>query len=165
MRLLLDQNLWPRLLDILADLYPGSTHVRNQGLQAADDDTVWADAARHGFIIVSKASPMSCGIDASSPSKSRGSNGSRGQRVCGPLRRTRHFRRGLPATVALITLSPIRDSIASKGAAIPRRATELWARSAARGWPAAGPPGFGSSAKLTDLPVDVSGRVIAFRDG
>jgi len=53
-RLLLDQNLSPRLLEITADLYPGSTHVRNEGLQAADDDTVWAYATEHGFAIVSK---------------------------------------------------------------------------------------------------------------
>jgi predicted nuclease of predicted toxin-antitoxin system len=53
-RLLLDQNLSPRLLTALADLYPGSTHVREVGLQAADDDTVWQYAAEHGFAIVSK---------------------------------------------------------------------------------------------------------------
>ncbi len=54
MRLLFDQNLSPRLLVILADLYGGSTHVRNEGLQIADDDTVWDYAARQGFAIVSK---------------------------------------------------------------------------------------------------------------
>jgi predicted nuclease of predicted toxin-antitoxin system len=48
-RLLFDQNLSPRLLAILADLYGGSTHVRNEGLEAADDDTVWEYAARQGF--------------------------------------------------------------------------------------------------------------------
>ncbi len=41
MRLLLDQNLSPRLLSVIADLYPGSTHVRQVNLQAADDDTMW----------------------------------------------------------------------------------------------------------------------------
>jgi len=53
-RLLLDQNLSPRLLTALADLYPGSTHVREVGLRDADDDTVWQYAAAHGFAIVSK---------------------------------------------------------------------------------------------------------------
>jgi predicted nuclease of predicted toxin-antitoxin system len=53
-RLLFDQNLSPRLLALLADLYGGSTHVRNEGLEAADDDAVWEYAARHGFAIVSK---------------------------------------------------------------------------------------------------------------
>lgn len=51
MRLLLDQNLSPRLIDVLADLYPD---VRNEGLRDADDDAVWAYAAGHGFAIVSK---------------------------------------------------------------------------------------------------------------
>ena len=54
MRLLLDENLSPRLLTSLADLYPGSTHVREVGLQAADDDAVWQYAAQQGFAIVSK---------------------------------------------------------------------------------------------------------------
>ena len=54
MRLLFDQNLSPRLVDALADLHGGSSHVRNEGLRTADDDTVWAYAARQGFVIVSK---------------------------------------------------------------------------------------------------------------
>jgi predicted nuclease of predicted toxin-antitoxin system len=53
-RLLFDHNLSPRLVAILASLYGSSTHVRNEGLQRADDDTVWAYAIRHEFLIVSK---------------------------------------------------------------------------------------------------------------
>jgi predicted nuclease of predicted toxin-antitoxin system len=53
-RLLLDQNLSPRLVNVLTELYPGLTHVREVGLQAADDDTVWRYAVTHGFAIVSK---------------------------------------------------------------------------------------------------------------
>jgi predicted nuclease of predicted toxin-antitoxin system len=53
-KLLLDQNLSPRLARTLAAIYPDTTHVRDVGLQAADDDTVWAYAAEHGFVIVSK---------------------------------------------------------------------------------------------------------------
>jgi predicted nuclease of predicted toxin-antitoxin system len=53
-KLLLDQNLSPRLARSLAAVYPGSGHVRDVGLQAADDDAVWAYAAQHGFVIVSK---------------------------------------------------------------------------------------------------------------
>jgi Domain of unknown function (DUF5615) len=41
-KLRLDQNLSPRLARTLAVVYPGTTHVRDVGLQAADDDTVWA---------------------------------------------------------------------------------------------------------------------------
>ena len=40
MKLLLDQNLSPRLARTLAAIYPDTTHVRDVGLQAADDDTV-----------------------------------------------------------------------------------------------------------------------------
>ena len=54
MKLLLDQNLSPRLAHALAGVYPGTAHVRDVGLQAADDDTVWAYAAEQGFVIVSK---------------------------------------------------------------------------------------------------------------
>ncbi len=54
MRLLLDQNLSPWLIDLLADLYPGSQHVRSVGLGAANDEQVWSYAAREGLAIVSK---------------------------------------------------------------------------------------------------------------
>ena len=56
MRLLLDQNLSQRLTDILADLYPDTTHVRDVGLESADDEAVWSFAAQHGLAIVSKDS-------------------------------------------------------------------------------------------------------------
>ena len=54
MRLLVDQNLSPRLVAALATLYPDSTHVRDVGLATADDDVVWRYAADQGFTIVSK---------------------------------------------------------------------------------------------------------------
>lgn len=54
MKLLLDQNLAPRLVAALATLYPNSTHVRQVGLATADDDVVWRYAADQGFTIVSK---------------------------------------------------------------------------------------------------------------
>ena len=54
MKLLFDQNLSPRLAEALAALYPGSIHVREIRLHAADDDIVWAYAAHHGFAIVSR---------------------------------------------------------------------------------------------------------------
>lgn len=54
MRLLLDQNLSPRLVAALADLYPDSRHVRDVGLGSAEDDTVWRYAAEQGLVIVSK---------------------------------------------------------------------------------------------------------------
>ena len=56
MKLLFDQNLSPRLIRALQDLYPDSCHVRDFGLEAADDSVVWAFAAEHCLIIVSKDS-------------------------------------------------------------------------------------------------------------
>lgn len=53
-KLLLDQNLAPRLARDVADLYPGSAHVRDLGLQEADDETIWRRAAADGFVIVTK---------------------------------------------------------------------------------------------------------------
>jgi predicted nuclease of predicted toxin-antitoxin system len=53
-KLLLDENLSPRLTRPLSAIYPGSAHVRDVGLEAADDATVWAYAAQHGFVIISK---------------------------------------------------------------------------------------------------------------
>jgi predicted nuclease of predicted toxin-antitoxin system len=53
-KLLFDENLAPRLARDLADLFPGSAHVRDLGLQAAADEAVWARAAADGFVIVTK---------------------------------------------------------------------------------------------------------------
>jgi len=53
-RLLLDQNLAPRLVTPLATLYPESKHLREVGLATANDDVVWHYAAEGGFTIVSK---------------------------------------------------------------------------------------------------------------
>ena len=38
----------------LADLFPHSMHVRHVGLDRASNAEVWAYAAAHGFVIVSK---------------------------------------------------------------------------------------------------------------
>lgn len=54
MKLLFDHNLSPRLVRSLVDAYPESAHVRDVGLQTADDEAVWNYAARHGLVIVSK---------------------------------------------------------------------------------------------------------------
>jgi predicted nuclease of predicted toxin-antitoxin system len=55
-KLLLDQNLSPRLVKTLEAIYPGSTHVRLVGLRDADDTVVWEFARNRDFIIVSKDS-------------------------------------------------------------------------------------------------------------
>lgn len=54
MNLLFDENLSPRLCETLADLFAGAIHVREVGLQAADDAQVWSYASQHGFAIVTK---------------------------------------------------------------------------------------------------------------
>ena len=56
MRLLFDQNLSPHLKYTLQDLYPQYLHVREVGLESADDVTVWEYAAEGAFTIVSKDS-------------------------------------------------------------------------------------------------------------
>ncbi|MBI3694926.1 MAG: DUF5615 family PIN-like protein [Acidobacteria bacterium] len=56
MKLLFDANLAPRLARDLEDLFPGSVHVEQAGLRAADDEPIWEHAARNEFIVVSKDS-------------------------------------------------------------------------------------------------------------
>jgi predicted nuclease of predicted toxin-antitoxin system len=54
MKLLFDQNLSPELVNRLADLFPGSSHVQAVVLDCADDDQVWEHARLNGFAIVTK---------------------------------------------------------------------------------------------------------------
>jgi predicted nuclease of predicted toxin-antitoxin system len=56
MRLLFDQNLSHRLIDLLSDIFEDSTHVRRLGLHEADDLTVWSYAKNEGYVIVSQDS-------------------------------------------------------------------------------------------------------------
>jgi predicted nuclease of predicted toxin-antitoxin system len=55
-KLLLDENLSPRLIEALSGFYPGSEHVRDCGLGSKEDDAVWNHAKANGFAIVSKDS-------------------------------------------------------------------------------------------------------------
>ncbi|MGE0886138.1 MAG: DUF5615 family PIN-like protein [Blastocatellales bacterium] len=56
MKLLLDENLSDRILPGIADLYPGSTHVKTAGLMKTDDGVIWKFAETQDYIIVSKDS-------------------------------------------------------------------------------------------------------------
>lgn len=56
MKLLFDENLTPKLVAALADVYPDSAHVDREGLGGADDNQVWEYARQHGFAMVSKDS-------------------------------------------------------------------------------------------------------------
>jgi predicted nuclease of predicted toxin-antitoxin system len=53
-KLLFDHNVSPWLCRSLADLFPGSIHVRDVGLREADDATIWDYAATHSLAIVTK---------------------------------------------------------------------------------------------------------------
>ena len=54
MRLLFDHNLSPRLIRLLADVYPECSHVQDLGMDKASDSEVWNYAAEHEYTIVSK---------------------------------------------------------------------------------------------------------------
>ncbi|MDA0265164.1 MAG: DUF5615 family PIN-like protein [Chloroflexi bacterium] len=56
MRLLFDQNLSPLLIGLLSDLFPGSIHVRDVGLQTSGDTAIWDYAIREQVAIISKDS-------------------------------------------------------------------------------------------------------------
>ena len=54
MRLLADENLPPRLVRDLADLFPDSTHVSSVGLDSTPDAIIWEYAKTHGFTFLTK---------------------------------------------------------------------------------------------------------------
>ena len=54
MRFLFDQNLSPRLVHLLADIYPECSHVHDLGMDTTNDTEIWFYAAEHGYTIVSK---------------------------------------------------------------------------------------------------------------
>lgn len=56
MKLLLDENLSHRILSQIADLYPGSSHVKEHNLIEADDEAVWVFARQNDFVVISKDS-------------------------------------------------------------------------------------------------------------
>ncbi len=56
MKLLFDQNLSHLLVATAGELHAGSTHVREVGLERADDTTIWTFAIEHGYAIVTKDS-------------------------------------------------------------------------------------------------------------
>src|SRR5947207_1352312 len=56
MKLLLDENISPKLAAKLSDIYPDSAHVRQFGLTHKTDLDVWKFAKANGFVVVSKDS-------------------------------------------------------------------------------------------------------------
>jgi len=59
MRLLFDQNLSPKLVQRLGDVYPDANHVAVIGLDCASDDAVWSYAQANDCLIVTKDSDFS----------------------------------------------------------------------------------------------------------
>lgn len=59
MKLLFDHNLSPRLVKLLADIYPDSNHVYPPGLDQVSDKEIWEYARREGFLIVTKDADFS----------------------------------------------------------------------------------------------------------
>jgi predicted nuclease of predicted toxin-antitoxin system len=55
-KLLFDENLSPRLVDVLSDVYPQSLHLRDCNLRGASDVKIWQYAKENGFAILSKDS-------------------------------------------------------------------------------------------------------------
>lgn len=56
MKLLLDENLSPTLVQALSADYPGSAHVRDLGLGSGTDQAVWERARAEAYVVVSKDS-------------------------------------------------------------------------------------------------------------
>ena len=54
MKLLFDENVSLRLAKMLADVFPGCSHVTIAGLRGSEDWRIWEYAQREGFAIVSK---------------------------------------------------------------------------------------------------------------
>ena len=57
--LLFDQNISPRLIDRLVDIYPGAVHVFMLGMGNAMDIEIWQYAHDHDYMIVTKDADFS----------------------------------------------------------------------------------------------------------
>jgi predicted nuclease of predicted toxin-antitoxin system len=51
-KLLFDENLSSRLLELLAADFPDSAHIERLGMRGASDAAIWAYAREHGYTIV-----------------------------------------------------------------------------------------------------------------
>jgi predicted nuclease of predicted toxin-antitoxin system len=54
LKLLVDENLPPRLAEDLTDLFPDSVHVRSVGLSSTADSSIWEYAKAHGFTFLTR---------------------------------------------------------------------------------------------------------------
>jgi len=53
-RLLLDENLSPRLAERLEKNFPGTRHLDDVGLHGRTDLDIWKFAGEHGYVLASK---------------------------------------------------------------------------------------------------------------
>jgi predicted nuclease of predicted toxin-antitoxin system len=54
MKLLFDQNISPRLVQRLSDMYSNASHVSTLGLESASDEAIWLYARANNCTIVTK---------------------------------------------------------------------------------------------------------------
>jgi predicted nuclease of predicted toxin-antitoxin system len=54
LKLLVDENLLPRLVHDLADLFPDSVHVNSVGFGSTPDGLIWEYAQAYGFAFLTK---------------------------------------------------------------------------------------------------------------
>ena len=54
MKPLFDENLSPRLIELLAADFPEATHIERLRMRGAADAAIWAHARENGYTIVSK---------------------------------------------------------------------------------------------------------------
>jgi len=59
MKLLFDQNLPPRLVHRLSDVYPEASHVSSVGMDCARDDEIWRYARENDYMIVTSDADFS----------------------------------------------------------------------------------------------------------
>jgi predicted nuclease of predicted toxin-antitoxin system len=70
LKLLVDENLAPRLTGDLADLFPGSIHVSSAELGSTPDAVIWEYAKTHRFTFLTKDKDFaSLGIAWGAPPK------------------------------------------------------------------------------------------------
>ena len=56
MRLLVDENLSPKIVRLLDGRFPGTVHVASVGLAGSGDEAIWRYARDNGFVVLSKDS-------------------------------------------------------------------------------------------------------------
>ncbi len=56
MKLLFDENLSPKLIALLVDVFPDCAHVDRIGLGSESDNDIWSYAQQNDYIVVSKDS-------------------------------------------------------------------------------------------------------------